>query len=248
MEIMLSKFRTRLEDNSKAPQIEKKAFFRYLEQEIKNGLRCKLEPDGITGMKYIELEFVKDGTKDFFMPSGFNNSEVFYVPSVPSLFSDLRTRIVSILDKLESLDYAGLTNKAEKTLSSADQLLNDPRLTGIIQNLDDSSRNIAVLINNLNQNMSSEQIAGFAGEVNRLIQRVDTLSLTIDEQLREAAIGKTFEDFRMALCVLRNTAFALMETMAKVNAGMESATELINDLDADPSSLIFGKTLPQEKK
>ena len=84
MEIDLSKFKTTLGKNIfTTPSILAPEFYKYLHSEIDKGLRCRIEPDGITGIKYIEMDFFKDvdaRLADTEFRPGLRNG-IFFMPS-----------------------------------------------------------------------------------------------------------------------------------------------------------------------
>ena len=88
--------------------------FKYFIEEriakaVERGLRCRMELEGITGSKYVELNYDPDAPKSSIDASQFAVDDP-YVPSLPSLISDLRGSVTSILAKLESIDYKGISN------------------------------------------------------------------------------------------------------------------------------------------
>ena len=61
MIIDLSKFKTQTGKNLFSQSaITQQNFYEYLLAEIDKGLRSRIEPDGITGVKYVEIDFFKD--------------------------------------------------------------------------------------------------------------------------------------------------------------------------------------------
>ena len=110
MEINISKFKTRDSDgDSVALSVEE--FNRGVRKAVGEGLRCRLEMEGITGGKYVELQFDKNAAPPEFTAEQYA-LEYTYVPSQPSLISDLRDSVTSILAKLDSIDYKGISDRA----------------------------------------------------------------------------------------------------------------------------------------
>ena len=239
MEVRLSKFKTSL--GTGAQDMDQTAFYHYLEQEIPNGLRCKLESEGITGSKYIEFEFVPGLELHENAAVGFDRSNVFFVPSVPSLLSDLSSNVQSLLSKLEEIDYKGISDETKAAVQKADQLLSDPRLDQMIANLYTASRNIVEITQNVQNSVTPEKMNGFISKAESAVDSLKQAASTVETQMRNAHLQEMLEELRGTLKMIQRSSYAFLETMSKVNAGVDSASELIEYLDANPASLIQGK-------
>ena len=110
MEVNISKFKIQEEDGDTV-SISVDEFNEGIARAVERGLRCRLELEGITGGKYVELQFDKDCTTPELTADQFA-LDAPYIPSLPSLISDLRGSVTSILAKLESIDYKGISDKA----------------------------------------------------------------------------------------------------------------------------------------
>ena len=57
MEINLKKLREEPIGKSKPAPVSSQAFYNFMKHEVRNGLRASLEFNGISGFKYIELDY-----------------------------------------------------------------------------------------------------------------------------------------------------------------------------------------------
>lgn len=241
MEIDLSKFV--VQNPSEAPEtVGEEAFYAYLEEKIRQGLRCKLEPDGITGKKYIEMDFVQNPeppppTADF-----KQYGVAHYVPSVPSLISDLRSSVTSIFAKMESIDYKGIADRVAHLLDSADELISSPKIRHTIDTLDSTATELNASAQSLRKDLSAERIDTLFKNLNAAAQSVNELSQSIDAEVKRSEIFQIAADIRSTLANFRRNSDSFNETMSKLNNGIDALVELIQYLDSDPSSLIRGKS------
>lgn len=248
MSINLSKFRVGTEDGPDNPSLSKTEFYAYLLNDIKKGLRCKIEPDGITGMKYMELDFVQDAVASVHgTDAGFRSSNVFHVPSVPSLMLDLRTGVVNILTKLEAVDYEGISRKVMSTLDSAQRVIDNPDFAATVKNFEEVSSSLKVTVDNFNTNLDSAKIKALTDHMEAVMKSLDTLSAFTRKEIAEAKLGQTSADTRLALRAVSDAGGQLSEALMKLNEAMDAITELIQVIDADPSSILRGKNARSEE-
>lgn len=250
MEINLSKIRIPNAGNpGKYEAISPEAFYQRLDAGVKKkGLRCTLAPAGITGMKYIELDYVENAhDKQISLPPGLKDDcDAFYIPSVPSLFSDLRSSVVNILAKLEALDYQGLMRKAEQTLAHADKLLTNPRIDSIMQKLEKASGELEGTMSGLKKSLTQERIQDLLKHSKATMAAVSQLSDVVEKELKDAELKRLSDKSQLTLDSIRSTSTQFKETMSRIDSAVEALTELIQMLDNDPSALIHGKQKPKD--
>ena len=248
MEVNLDHIRNAADSNTDNAPVSADAFYARLDKEIsEDGLRCRIEGEGITGMKYIEffydapLSDSKEKT-DF----GFARYKTYYIPSRPSLMSDLRTTFVSILDKLNSIDYKGISDRIETTLNSTDRFLNDSKIEGILTNLNTATDELSKTMIMLNKTVTEERVSQLLNDGEKTVQSIGELSRKLDDEISGADIDETTRKLRFTLDSLRETSDKLTQTMNKLDGGIDAAVELIQTLDRDPASLIRGKVRTEE--
>lgn len=79
------------------------------------GLRARIASAGITGLAYIELDFVK--TTSYPPPPNYDWRPRFdVIPSIPSTFTQVQNAGTNLLAKLNAFDLAGLQNRLFATL------------------------------------------------------------------------------------------------------------------------------------
>lgn len=247
MEVKLANFHSGSTTELRGEALNEKEFYERLDLDIlERGLRCRIEAEGITGMKYIEFSYEKNPspvTKDGF---GLARHRNYYVPSEPSLLADLRTTFVSILDKLNSIDYKGISDRISVTLDSADRFLNDPRIKEILTNLNTASGAIVKTVNTLNSTVTEERVEKLLDDSEKTVRSIGEVSRRLDSELIRADIGETTRKIRFTLDSVRGISAKIVQTMNRLDGGIDAAVELIQLLDSDPASLIRGKVRTSE--
>lgn len=256
MEINTSKFKMQ-EPGQASTELTVEEFTASIEKAVEKGLRCRLELEGITGGKYVELQFDKDA------PPPAISAEQFaldcpYVPNLPSLISDLRGSVTSILAKLESVDYKGISERADATLDSLNERLRSPKLDETLDNVNAMVASARTSIGNLEKITESVQneilpdvrvhIDTLSENANIAAKAVDSLAKTVEGEVKAIDFVQINENIRSFLATTSRTIKTFDETLFNVNNAVDALIELIQYIDSDPSSLIQGKKKPKSSE
>jgi len=119
-------------------------FYTFFRQELKLGLRCRLAYAGITGMKYIDLDYyTRDKTEQSkIKPLLDKGHDFLYIPSQPSVFNDMLTMVSSSLEKISKIKFEKLSNELSATIKALQTLIDNPKLSKTIDQLERTSVNI----------------------------------------------------------------------------------------------------------
>lgn len=246
MEINISKFK--VQQAGHAPvTIPIEAFNEHVAEAVKKGLCCRMELEGITGGKYIELQIEKDAAPPKYDTEEFG-LEYTYVPSQPSLISDLRGSVTSILAKLESIDYKGISDRTNAVLDSINERVNSPKFDETIDNVNAMVNSARKSIDNLEKLTNSDlrdKIDTISQNVSTAVTAVESLTKSVELEIKSIEFGKIAENFRSFLSTAIRTSKTLDETLFNVDNGVDALIELIQYIDSDPASLIQGKKKPK---
>lgn len=249
MEINIDKFKMQ-EDDGDTVSISIEEFNNGMEKAVKEGLRCRLELEGITGGKYVEMQFDKDAVPPVLTAEQFA-LDCPYVPSLPSLISDLRGSITSILAKLDSIDYKGISDKANATLAA----INESSIPKLDATLDSVNALVSSVeedlipaahqsIDNLEKLTGSEireRIETLTENANIAATAVESLAKSVESEIKSIEFAQIGDNLRSFLATAIRTSKTLDETLFNVNSGVDVLIELIQYIDSDPSALIQGK-------
>src|SRR3989338_6967451 len=90
--------------------------------EMREGMRSRLAMQGITGLKYVELETQRLKPDP---PTPLDFVPLFpYIPSRKSDFEELTYAVEDIIGAIKSIDMKGISDNAVQILSSANALIN----------------------------------------------------------------------------------------------------------------------------
>ena len=247
MEINLSKFKVQQTGHNTPVTIRLEDFNEHVADAVKKGLCCRMELEGITGGKYIELQTEKDATPPQYDISEFGLGYT-YVPSQPSLISDLRGSVTSILTKLESIDYKGISDRTNAVLDSINERVNSPKFDETIDNVNamvSEARKSIENLENLTNSDIRDKIDTISKNVNTAVTAVESLTKSVEVEIKSIEFSKIAENFRSFLSTAIRTSKTLDETLFNVDNGVDALIEFIQYIDRDPASLIQGKKKPK---
>lgn len=242
MEINISKVRMQALGGEVETELSESSFYHLMQKEIGKGLCAQIQMNGITGGKSIGLDYLEKGAaaSDFAKP-GFNNGGIFYIPSRPSMMTDLKNRLLETLEKIAAVDYQKLANQTEELLTTAETFLANPSLTGAIQNLDSISGELNKSINTLNVSLTPERMEKIAVDSQESLSALKELILKLEQSVDAAKVEETSAAFRNAASTVTENKRIIRETLVRLGTALDRLSELLQTLDENPEAIIHGK-------
>lgn len=249
----------------------------FIRQQIKRGARCQLVYAGITGMKFLQIDYyAKDGEES---PDHVAVEDSFFIPSAPSLLAGVTTDLTDTLAKIANIpfdqlgqDTKKLVNDVSSLAKSVKALVNDKRVDSIMSSLSATSENVAKLTSRVEASLSDERMAGLMKEfegtlssVRKLLEdtrkqvgvaltEIGGLATETRTQLAGAKLGETLESTRnglaaaeAALKTFSHLRTDLQPTVDRLDQAIRSFGELARALEEDPSALLRGKRKPKSR-
>jgi paraquat-inducible protein B len=99
-----------------------------IERQIRSGLRFKLSYQGITGIVYMEADYVSEAKSPLDVPW---QPRHLYVPSTPSLVTSFTAAVDRLFRRLEEIDVQAVFTKLEKLLDTTTQTFEDARIAEV---------------------------------------------------------------------------------------------------------------------
>jgi ABC-type transporter Mla subunit MlaD len=223
-----------VDQNAVTPMGEEK-FETFLKAEISRGLRFRLNAQGITGLSYLELDYV-----DAFRYPQLDvpwRSENLYIPSAPGTLTKLLSSVEQVFRKLELVDLGlVLTNlnrlltTAETQIRGADLASINAQATQLLAELRDSNRALQGILKDPQWSAvpatavaTLEDVRGKLGhlDLEGTVARMERVLETAEEFLagKESDLATTLTNLRV------------------LTENLRAVSELVK---AQPSSLLFG--------
>lgn len=227
-------------------------FAQFLNKEITEGLRSRLEYAGITGLRYIELDYyAHSGDTPKWETSAANAHDELLVPSTPSVFKDLLKSLNTSLERISKMRFEEISDNLVSSLSDINRLLSSPEIRDTITHLKGMAINLDRTSGAINKVVTEEKLRQTLDLVDATLTNSRNLAAELEKQLKSAQIEQTSAAFRQtavdvgdAAQVLVNRRRELDQTMLKLRETLDSLRELLNLLNQDPSALLRGKQGP----
>ena len=223
-------------------------FRRFFQSELEQGMRCRLEYAGITGMRYIDFDyFATPGQTLPEPPAGMLEPGTLYIPAVPSPFRDILKAIGTSLDRISRIRFEEISDGLERSLSELSGLLGDPALKSTIVSINDAAENLELGSRTLSRVFSEERLNRLMTVLEEDLDNVNKLTGQLIRETRDAKLPESAAAFRDASNAISFSQDELANTLTKLNQTLDALTELADSLSADPSSIVSGKKKPQFK-
>jgi phospholipid/cholesterol/gamma-HCH transport system substrate-binding protein/paraquat-inducible protein B len=163
----------------------------FLERMITKGLRVRLASQGITGVAYLEADYIDP---EEFPPMEITwEPKTYYVPSVPSKITQLTESVETILEKLEEINVKGITDSLGETLSSMNKILDDVKMSKLTEQagqllaeLRETNKKIKPLITDASETMDSvsKELPEILAQLKRTLRRFNHLVSNEEENIQ----------------------------------------------------------------
>ena len=224
-------------------------FGRWLEGEVTKGLRGRLDYAGITGMRYIELDYFDDPGGD---PPASTEKGVFLIPSTSSPFKDITRSLNTSLERISRIRFEEISDNLVHSLADLNRLLSSPELRAAIEKLHRVAGNLEQSSQSLNTALSEPRLMKMAEDTEASLHRIRSLAERLDDALARSDIAAGVAAFQQAAEAVRGTARfiesrqpgmdALMEQMNRTLEALRAAAE---SLENDPSAVVRGRRAPE---
>ena len=249
IEIDLSKIHQRTGNTiAKSRELGREQFYDFLTSASKEGLACRIEPDGITGSKYVEMNFFTDERTPKSSRQAFFEKGIFVMPSTPSMMANLRTNIFEILTSVAAVDFKGISKQTLELLDRANKTLDRAKLDQLSVNADAVIRKINQTVSNLNQVLDQKQMRTTIRDMEESLKAIKKLAVQTENTVASANLSETASDIRQLSKSLKDSSDTLQTALQKANDTMDSVTDLVRYLNDNPASLLHGRGLSGQKE
>ena len=201
---------------------------------VKLGLRARLASTGLTGIRYIELDFVNPDKNPVnsvpWLPVGS------YIPSVPTTLSQVEDATKILIEKLNRIDIVLLSENANRLLASVDTLVGQTSvlltaadMPGLTADLKQTSASLRSVVENPD---IARTLAGTTAATEKLTQTLAKLTPLIGSAQGVAKRADTgVADIQQALVPLLRDLLATLANLKEITASIRR----------DPAQLLTGQ-------
>lgn len=219
-------------------------FYVFCENERALGLRCRLDYSGLTGLKYIELDYFTTPNSDF---EWRIIADRFYMPVTPSTLNDIIGKLTLAMDNIAEMDFQNMSNQLTSALQGVSDLVNNEDIMNSISKVSSAANNLDKISAALADSLTEESVEELMAELHSMVKEVNRLSQQVSEQVENSKFSDTTSSIRGGVASFEKLQRELSNTIVKLNATLDSAGELADSISEDPNSLVFGKNVKPTK-
>lgn len=217
-----------------------------IQRSADRGLRARIEPQGITGLNYIEINYVEP---DRFPAMAITwKPEYYYLPYAPGELTNLLDSVNNIMREIEELNIKDMSDGAVALLENLNKAVAGADLDKLSAEAQKLFTDLSGAVESANIPKLSEDAQKLFTEISLAIDNSDIEGLSTESQKLVIEIGRSNEELRQ---ILRNMEPALRFNGDDIGA-LLSNLKVITDnlrvvsgeLSRDPSSLIFSRPPP----
>jgi ABC-type transporter Mla subunit MlaD len=189
-----------------------------LDDAVKLGLRARLSSQGITGVSYIELDFVDSARGETLRELPWQ-PRYPWIPAVPSTVAQVQSAAEMVMRQLQDIDFTTLFG----TITSlATELRDQVKSAELAHAVNEAT----ALLADFRRTLDTADIPGVLGEIRNTSQSVRDTVNSPDVRNALASLAAATQD-------LRRTAARLPGTITQLDAGVRGVRSTTGDLQGD---------------
>lgn len=169
---------------------------RELQRLVERGLRLRLATQGITGVSFIEANFV-DPERHPPPPISWT-PEVPYVPSVPSTITQITSAAERLMIRIDRLDVEGLLTNLDKLLVNVNRAVESADVDGVQRSVSETLRELERTIEGLRRTIQEARVPAVSEEARNTLREASSTLVRL-----QLLLDRGGEDLAAALDNLR---------------------------------------------
>lgn len=174
--------------------------------KVATGLRSQLGLTGITGMKYVELDYLAPPGQPASEEAPPAVEDTVYIPSVSSNLARLQETFGETADRLAAIDFVGLANDLKGLLESASAILDDPALKSTMGHLEQTTSSFNRFVTRVDATIDHKIIAKVMQDVAAFGEDLRSLSGRVRHLISEDVLNKAIADIESIQASLKSIA------------------------------------------
>jgi len=194
---------------------------------VSGGLRARIEPQGITGLNYVELDFLN--------PQEFPALQVdwepknLYIPSAPGQLAGILDSVNKIMREMENFHIGELESSLRTLLDNMNSAVTEANIGKLSEDIQNFSNQSTLLVEELKKVLADANVPALSAGLQRSLDSVtDAVS---DLQRILANIEPS----------TRLNSDDINATLANLRIISDNLRDMSSELRANPSRLIFGR-------
>lgn len=216
-----------------------------LQRLIAEGLRAQINLVGITGLQYVELDFLDP--QKFPAPLEEVTAQYPVVPAVSSGMSEMIANLSKVVSDLHEADFAGLSRELKTLLATANHQVGEVDLKGMVAQVTGAANSIEALANSADAKLAFANLNKTAADVQTLVAKLDTQVEPVREDLVRTlhSFHDASENVRKLAGPQSGLGEEAFKTLRHISDAADSLQRLADYLERNPNAFISGKKAPR---
>ena len=187
-----------------------------LAMQIRQGLRARLNTESlITGLLFVELDFVANATDPIFHQ---DEVEIPEIPTIPSQLQEIARSATEAIARIGDIDFRELGRNMNRLLYTINM-----RVEAV--NTAELSQRLSAVLANLEQILEANRIGKVMDNADATITSIRTLADTLN-----ASVPSLVEDVDLAVADLKKALAAATSTLQTVEGAVAPDSEIVKEV------------------
>lgn len=200
-----------------------------VEEAVRLGLRVRIASQGITGVNYLELDFVPPDRYALLTVPW--QPQFPYIPAIPSTVAQVTSAAEALVLRLQQVDFEGLVGNLAGLVSDLRAQISSPELA---RTLREASETLAAL----RAVVQEARVAETLGDFRAAAQSVREAGEAAEELLAGREVRTAVVNAGQAAAELRNAVARLPQAIASLEAAVRVARAATTDAQADLTPIL----------
>jgi phospholipid/cholesterol/gamma-HCH transport system substrate-binding protein len=215
-----------------------------LKDDLARNTVTQLKAVGITGIVFVELDQQHPDAMKLSPQISFA-AEYPIIPSRPSETKQILSGIYEVIDKINNVDFHGISDKIKTTAQSADDLFAGAQTKRIVSNLESSTTALDKSMKRLERIIADGNLGGAIAEARQSLTEARSLLSALNNEVKDMRLKDTAAKANQVIDALgrtaRTSAVDIQTSTESLRRASESLERLLERIEANPSDLFFSR-------
>lgn len=197
-----------------------------LNRGIEQGLRVRIEPQGITGLNYLDFDYLDPSRFPVQWPTW--KPRYYFIPSAPGQLTSFLDSINAILHEVEKLNIGGISKAGTELLDNLNAAVTEAQIGKISQDLQ-------TLVAHFDSTMTSAKIPELSTDARKFLTNLEASNSELQKILKNLEPATRIDSAQLK---------AIVSNLATATANLE---QLSSEVKKRPSLILWGSP-PQPPK
>lgn len=219
-------------------------------EQINNGLRARLNTESlITGLLFIELDYVLDADKPVIVQETFVYKEI---PTVPSTVQTLTQQMRQAIGVLSEADLAGTLETIQETIQLANTRLEELDVPRLVNSFSETSNTVRTFLESTDVSETLNKLDRALDQLNKTLLAVEDEAVVLKEDFSDTleSVGTLVDEASQLIHGLNQSygndspvVYELETTLQNVSEAADAIRRLADFIERNPNAVLGGRSV-----